>query len=52
MDSLHLTYREAVDVLPYRNMVLMQRDKVHAIYGEKMVEVSDEAYFKGKNLQR
>ncbi|MDR2791318.1 MAG: hypothetical protein LBB27_01050 [Tannerellaceae bacterium] len=48
MDNLHLTYREVIDIVPYRNMVLMQRDKVHTVYGEKMVEVSDEEYFKGK----
>ena len=29
MENLHLTYTEAFEVIPYRNMLLMSRDKMH-----------------------
>lgn len=34
MDGLHLTYDEVVYKIPYRNLVLMQKDKVHVAYGD------------------
>ncbi|MCH3993046.1 MAG: hypothetical protein LKH27_08070 [Prevotella sp.] len=35
MDTLHLTYDEVVNKIPYRNMIIMQRDKQHeALYGK------------------
>ncbi|MCH4242254.1 MAG: hypothetical protein LKF81_10210 [Prevotella sp.] len=35
MDTLHLTYDEVVNRIPYRNMIIMQRDKQHeALYGK------------------
>lgn len=51
MDILHLTYDEVVHKIPYRNLVVMQKDKLRTVYGEVMCEVSDEEYFaaKGKN---
>ena len=51
MENLHLSYNEVVDVIPYRNLVIMQKDKLHVVYGEVMKEMSDEEYFKlkGKN---
>lgn len=51
MENLHLSYNEVVNVIPYRNLVIMQKDKLHVVYGEVMKEVSDEEYFKlkGKN---
>ncbi len=45
MDTLHLTYEETVRVIPYRNLVIMQKDKLRACSGERMVEVSDEQMF-------
>ena len=34
IDNLHLTYDEVVDKIPYRNLIIMQRDKQHeALYG-------------------
>lgn len=41
MDSLHLTYGEVLDGIPYRNLVIMQKDKLRVCYGDKMTEVSD-----------
>ena len=51
MENLHLSYDEVVYKIPYRNMVVMQKDKLHTVYGEVMEEVSEEEFFntKGKN---
>lgn len=48
MESLHLSYNEVVYKIPYRNMVIMQKDKLHTVYGEVMEEVSEEEFFKRK----
>lgn len=39
MENLHLSYSEVMDVIPYRNLVIMQKDKLHAVYGDKIEEV-------------
>nr|DAI98691.1 MAG TPA: hypothetical protein [Caudoviricetes sp.] len=51
MDNLHLSYKEVVEEIPYRNLVIMQKDKQHTVSGDVMEEVSEEEYFKmkGKN---
>ena len=51
IENLHLTYDEVVNQIPYRNLVIMQKDKLHVAYGEVMKEVSEEEFFKrkGKN---
>lgn len=51
MEFLHLSYDEVVFKIPYRNLIIMQKDKLHTVYGEVMEEVSEEEYFKmkGKN---
>jgi len=36
MEGLHLTYREVVYEIPYRNLLLMQQDKLHTVYGTKL----------------
>ena len=48
MDTLHLSYNEVVNEIPYRNLVIMQKDKAHVATGEVMQEVSEEEFFKGK----
>lgn len=40
MDNLHLTYSEVLDGIPYRNLLLMQRDKAHVVYGTLVRRVS------------
>lgn len=40
MESLHLSYPEVMDVIPYRNLLLMQKDKVHIVYGTIVKRVS------------
>lgn len=52
MENLHLTYNEVVDKIPYRNLIIMQKDKLHTVYGEVMKEVSDEEYFKLKGTNK
>lgn len=48
MDSLHLSYDEVMYKIPYRNMVIMQKDKLHTIVGEVMEEMSEDEFFKAK----
>ena len=36
MDNLHLTYDEVVRKIPYRNLLIMQKDKLHIVYGSKV----------------
>ncbi len=40
MDSLHLTYDEVVNQIPYRNLIIMQKDKLHEVYGDVVKTVS------------
>lgn len=44
MEILHLTYEETVCKIPYRNLLLMQKDKLHVVYGTKINRV------KGKDM--
>nr|DAN23191.1 MAG TPA_asm: hypothetical protein [Bacteriophage sp.]DAU16288.1 MAG TPA: hypothetical protein [Bacteriophage sp.] len=37
IDTLHLSYTEVFEVIPYRNLLMMQRDKLHAVYGGQKV---------------
>lgn len=48
MDNLHLTYDEVLEKIPYRHLVIMQKDKQHESLGEIEREVSDEEMFNGK----
>lgn len=40
MEALHLSYDEVVNVIPYRNLVIMQKDKLHVCYGTKVHRTS------------
>lgn len=48
--DLHLSYDEVVYKIPYRNLLIMQKDKLHVCYGEVMQEVTEEEFFKGKGM--
>lgn len=48
MEYLHLSYDEVVRKIPYRNLQVMMRDKQRVAYGDVMVEVSEDEFFKGK----
>lgn len=50
MDSLHLTYRETVYEIPYRNLVIMSKDKAHVAYGEVYREASEDEFFKSHGM--
>ncbi len=46
-EALNLTYREVFEEIPYRNLIIMQKDKLRPLYNsEKMVEMSDDDFFK------
>lgn len=48
-ESLHLTYHEVMEEIPYRNLIIMQKDKLRTLHNsEKMVEMSDDEFFKEK----
>ena len=41
IDTLHLSYTEVFEVIPYRNLLMMQRDKLHAVHnGHKVKRIS------------
>ena len=40
IDTLHLSYTEVFEVIPYRNLLIMQRDKLHTVSGEKVQRIS------------
>lgn len=40
IDNLHLSYKEVVYEIPYRNLIIMQKDKLHVVYGEKVKRIS------------
>ena len=42
MDSLHLTYDEVLDKIPYRNLLIMAKDKIRVAYGDVYREMSEE----------
>lgn len=48
MENLHLTYQEVLEKIPYRNLVIMQKDKLRTATGDVMQEVSDEEFFNGR----
>lgn len=48
MDNLHLTYTEVMEIIPYRNLLIMSKDKAHIATGDVMREVSEDEFFKGK----
>lgn len=52
METLHLTYREVVEEIPYRNLVMMQKDKLHVVYGDKIEEVTARSMAGRKNIIR
>jgi len=52
MGELGLTYDEVVRRIPYRNLVIMQKDKLHPVYGGKVLEeVDDDSYFASRGMR-
>ena len=50
MDSLHLSYQEVVKEIPYRDLLLMAKDKQRVAYGDVMYEVTEEEF--GMNFKK
>lgn len=40
MDALHLTYKEVFEEIPYRNLLIMQKDKLHESFGDVIQKTS------------
>lgn len=40
IDSLHLTYEEVFEKIPYRNLVIMQKDKMRVAYNGVKKKIS------------
>ena len=40
MESLGLSYHEVVYEIPYVNLMIMSKDKLHVVYGEKINKIS------------
>jgi len=39
-ESLHLSYKEVFEEIPYRNLVIMAKDKLHTCYGSVVKKIS------------
>lgn len=51
-ETLHLTYDEVVNKIPYRNLMIMQKDKLRTLVNsEAMEEVSDDEFFREKGIK-
>lgn len=48
MENLHLSLHEVMEVVPYRYMLLMARDKQRVASGTVYEEVNEEEFFKRK----
>lgn len=42
MDTLHLSYKEVFEIIPYRNLIMMQKDKLHEAVGDIIKKVSSQ----------
>nr|DAF20404.1 MAG TPA: hypothetical protein [Caudoviricetes sp.]DAP44428.1 MAG TPA: hypothetical protein [Bacteriophage sp.] len=40
MENLRLSYTEVFEIIPYRNLLIMQKDKLHIVYGDKVKRIS------------
>lgn len=45
MDGLNLSYGEVWDGIPYRNLLLMQKDKLRPVYDGDVMHEMDEAEY-------
>lgn len=48
MENLHLSYKEVFEIIPYRNLVLMQQNKLHEAYGDIIKKTSSRELFGNK----
>lgn len=55
IDSLHLTYDEVVNKIPYRTLLIMSKDKIRVAYGEvdrEMTAKEEEEFIAKKMAKR
>lgn len=54
VETLHLSYEEVVYKIPYRNLLIMQKDRLHACIGVKVQRMSgkDMAARRGKRRKK
>lgn len=52
MENLHLTYKEVLEEIPYRNLVIMQKDKQRMASGDVMQEVTDAEFFNNRKFDK
>ncbi|WP_165021470.1 hypothetical protein [Dysgonomonas sp. ZJ279] len=45
IDNLHLSYKEVFEVIPYRNLIMMQQNKLHEAFGDIMKKTSSNELF-------
>jgi len=50
MDSLHLSYKDVFELIPYRNLVMMQSDKQREATGDIIRRKSSDELF-GNNIK-
>ena len=50
MENLHLSYDDVVYRIPYRNLVMMHRDKMHEVYGDRIENVTARSMCGRKNI--
>lgn len=50
MENLHLSYKEVFEVIPYRNLNLMQQNKLHEASGDIIKKTSSQELF-GDNIK-
>lgn len=48
METLHLSYKEVLEI-PYRNLIIMSRDKLHVVYGTKVRKMTGREMLALKN---
>lgn len=47
-ESLGFSYKEIFEEIPYENLIMMQKDKLHVVYGDKITTVSARSMIKSK----
>ena len=50
MENLNLSYKEVVNEIPYRNLIMMQRDKLREARGDIIRQTSSQELF-GDNIK-
>lgn len=44
IENLHLSYDEVVNKIPYKTLMIMQKDKVQAVTGDMVIKVSGRSF--------